>query len=45
VSREYGSYFSAEDRNMLADLDSFGISLYYFSADAQAWSDHQRAEA
>jgi len=33
VSREYGSYFSAEDRNMLADLDSFGISLYYFSAE------------
>ena len=33
VSREYGSYFSAEDRNMLADLDSFGISLYYFSSE------------
>jgi predicted Rossmann-fold nucleotide-binding protein len=36
VSRSHGSYFSAEDRSMLVDLDSFGISVYYFSAERKA---------
>jgi predicted Rossmann-fold nucleotide-binding protein len=36
VSRSYGFFFSAEDRNMLVDLDSFGICVYYFSAESKA---------
>ena len=36
VSRTFGSFFSAEDRNMLVDLHSFGIDVYFFSTDRQA---------
>ena len=36
VTCSYGFFFSAEDHNMLVDLDSFGICVYYFSAEGKA---------
>lgn len=32
VSRSYGFFFSAEDRNLLVDLDSFGIQIFFCNA-------------
>ena len=42
VSRSYGFFFSAEDRNMLVDLDSCGICVYYFSTESKAMCQFTR---
>ncbi len=42
VSRSYGFFLSQEDRNLLVDLDSFGIAVYFFSEPRQTLYQYTR---